>query len=110
MFKEYVKQDIGNTFINQTEFASEVNINGAIVSVVEDKDQLLYRIKKDYDGLIVGDILFYISLEEYAKIPRVSQTPTVNEAVSYNGRPCTITDVTAQDGVYEITLQKVGGY
>ena len=72
IFKEYVQQDIGNTFMNLTEFASEVNINGETVCVVEDKDQLLYRIKKDYGGLIVGDILFYITLEEYSKIPHVS--------------------------------------
>ena len=110
MFKEYVQQDIGNTFVNLTEFASEVNINGATVSVVEDKDQLLYRIKKNYDGLVVGDILFYISFEEYNKIPHVTEKPTADVAVTYNGKPCIITDVNAQDGLYEITLQKAGAF
>lgn len=112
MFKEYVQQDIDNTFENLTEFASTVNINGADVKVTEDKDQLLYRIKKDYEslGIIAGDILFYISVGEYAKIPYVSDIPTVNEAVTYNGRPCVITEVTPQDGMYEITLQRAGGY
>ena len=110
MFKEYIQQDIGKTFVDCTEFASTVLINGTPVSVVEDRDQLLFRIKKNYDGLVVGDILFYISAEEYAKIPRVSEIPSVNEAVVYNGRPCTITDVTVQDGMYEIILAKVGGY
>lgn len=112
MFKEYVQQDITNTFVNPTEFASMVNINGAFVNVVEDKDQLLYRIKKDYEGLgiVVGDILFYISLEEYKKIPHVSEVPTANDALSYNGRPCVVTDVHEQMGVYEITLQKAGAY
>ena len=110
MFKEYVQHDIGSTFVNLTEFASPVNINGASVNVVEDKDQLLYRIKKNYDGLVVGDILFYISLEEYAKIPHVSEIPTANDAVSYNGRPCVIVDVAPQEGMYEITLQKAGAY
>lgn len=110
MFKEYVQHDIGNTFVNQTEFASTVNINGVSVDVVEDKDQLLYRIKKNYDGLVVGDILFYISMGEYSKIPHVSSIPTANEAVTYNGRPCVITEANAQEGMYEITLQKVGAY
>lgn len=111
-FKEYAHQDIAGTFVNQDEFASKVNINGVTVSVVEDKDQLLYRIKKDYEalGLIIGDILFFISEEEWAKIPRVSPAPTVHEAITYNGRPCTVTDVTPQEGIYEITLQKAGGY
>lgn len=112
MFKEYVQHDINNAFVNLTEFASTVNINGVAVNVVEDKDQLLYRIKKDYEslGLIVGDILFYISLEEYQKIPHVSNLPTVNEAITYNGRPCLIMEVTPQEGIFEITLQKAGGY
>lgn len=109
-FKEYVQHDIDSTFINLTEFANEVLINGVRVNVVEDKDQLLYRIKKNYDGLTVGDILFYISKEEYAKIPHVSKIPSANEAINYNGKPCLIMDVTTQDGLYEITLQKTGGY
>lgn len=109
-FKEYVQHDIGNTFANSEEFAIEVVINGASVTVNEDKDQLLYRIKKNYDGLVVGDILFFISLEEWQKIPHVSKTPKAHEAVSYNGRPCTIIEVSPQDGLFEITLQKAGAY
>lgn len=110
MFKEYVQHDITSSFINLNEFASEVVINSVPVKVVEDKDQLLYRIKKNYDGLIVGDILFFISAEEYGKIPNVSKIPSVNEAINYNGRPCLITDVNSQEGLYEITLQRTGGY
>lgn len=110
IFKEYVQSDIKNTFINESEFAGKVEINGASVSVIEDKDQLLYRIKKDYNGLVVGDVLFYISKEEYAKIPRVSPTPAVYEAVRYNGKPYTIVEANHQDGMYEITLQKAGAY
>lgn len=110
MFKEYVQHDIDSTFENESEFADYVNINGVSVKVIEDKDQLLYRIKKNYDGLVVGDILFFISEREYSKIPHVSEIPRVNEAINYNGRPCTITDVNSQEGMYEITLQKAGGY
>lgn len=109
-FKEHIQHDIGNTFVNDSEFAMAVKINGVSVKVVEDKDQLLYRIKKNYDGLVVGDVLFFITLEEYKKIPHVSEIPSVNDAINYNGRPCLITDVTSQEGLYEITLQKAGGY
>lgn len=109
-FKEHIQRDISNTFVNDSEFAMTVKINGVSVKVIEDKDQLLYRIKKNYDGLIVGDVLFFIDIEEYGKIPNVSPNPSVNEAINYNGRPCLIMDVNSQDGMYEITLQKVGGY
>lgn len=109
-FKEYVQHDINKTFVNHNEFASNVNINGASVLVVEDKDQLLYRIKTNYNGLVVGDILFFISEEEYQKIPNVSPIPSANEAIRYNGKPCTIVEVTPQNGMYEITLLKAGAY
>ena len=109
-FKEYVLHDIDSTFVNLDEHAITVSINGESVKVVEDKDQLLYRIKKNYDGLVVGDILFFISLEEYKKIPLVSEIPSVHEAVNYNGSPCTIIEANDQDGGYEIILQKAGGY
>lgn len=110
IFKEYIQHDIDKAFVNLDEFATNVNINGVSVRVVEDKDQLLYRIKKNYDGLVVGDILFYISKEEYKRIPHLSDVPSANEALTYNKRPCLIVDVSNQDGMYEIILQKAGAY
>ena len=109
-FKEYIQHDINSTFVNLDEFASTVQINGVSVNVVEDEDQLQNRIKKNYDGLVVGDILFFISKEEYSKIPHVSLYPTANDAVNYNGRACLIIETNEQDGMYEIILQKAGGY
>ena len=109
MFKDYVADDIKNTFFDLGEFAEEVEINGAKVLVVEDSERLDYKIKKDYEGLIIGDVLFYISTEEYSKIPRVRSIPTTNQAINYNGKPCTIINANKESGVYEIILQSVGG-
>ena len=108
-FKEYVKQDNVNTFMNNEEFANGIIINGAEVCAVEDNDKLLYRIQQNYSGLVVGDILFYITAAEWAKIPRVSARPTVNIAIVYDGKPSTVTNVSEQDGIYEIILQHSGG-
>lgn len=109
-FKEYVANDIPNTFINDSEFAEIVSINNTDVYVVEDSDKLLYRIKKDFDGLVVGDVLFFISKEEYAKIPMLMNPPTANQAINYKGIASTIVNVAENMGVYEIIIQKVGGY
>lgn len=115
MFKDYVANDIESTFINLEEFAEEVEINGAIVSVVEDREKLEYRMRKtaEYDGFIVGDIigdvLFFISKEEYEKIPKVKSIPVANMAIKYKGKPCMVNDVNEESGVYEIVLQTVGG-
>lgn len=107
MFKEYVSKDI-DIFINLDEFSETVKINNVDVKVVEDYDKLEYRIKKNYDGLIIGDVLFYISELEYAKIPKVPKIPKTDVAVTYNGAPCLIMNVNKQMGVYEIILQRTG--
>ena len=109
-FKEYVANDIANTFVNDDEFAVDAKINGVVVKIVEDSDKLEYRIKENYEGLIIGDVLFYISEEEYAKIPRVTKTPNTNQSINYNGKPATIVDVGRYDGMYEIILQIAGGH
>lgn len=109
-FKEYVANDISNTFVNNDEFANEVSINGVAVNVVEDSDELEYRIKKDYDGLIIGDVLFFISESEYQKIPNVLSKPTANQTIRYDGKPSVITRVTEEAGMYAIIIQHSGGY
>ena len=109
-FKEYIKADIDITFINNDEFAETVNINGVEVSVVEDSDKLEQRIKSDYQGLIIGDVLFYISADDYDKIPRVPKTPTSGIALNYGREHTTVVQVSEQSGIYEIILRKVGGY
>lgn len=108
-FKEHIIEDINNTFVNANEFAEEKNINGVNVLVVEDSDELEHRIKANYNGLIIGDVLFFISFSEYKKIPRVNKTPTSNMAIRYDGIPSTVIQVNKMDGMWEIVLQMAGG-
>lgn len=109
-FKEHIANDIFKTFENLDEFAIEKNINGVSVRLVEDSDRLDYRIKKNYDGLIIGDVLFFISKAEYAKIPMVTEIPTSRQSINYGGKPATIITVGELEGMYEIILQHAGGY
>lgn len=109
-FKEYIENDIEVTFMNNEEFAEGKRINGVTVTVVEDSDELERRIKTDYQGLIIGDVLFFISADEYAKIPRVSTIPTAGMALNYEGKPSTVINVGKLSGVYEIILRTAGGY
>lgn len=113
MFKDYVAEDIKNTFFNIDEFAEETNINGILVNVAEDSERLQTILKEgvrdSYGDLVIGDVLFFISAEEYAKIPGLKEVPTANQALRYKGKPCTITKVNTLMGVYEIVLQTAGG-
>lgn len=109
MFKKYIAQDITKTFINENEFGELASVNGISVKIVQDDDRLSFRIKKDYDGLVVGDVLFYITEEEWRKLPRVSKTPRAGEAILFKGKPSTITSVLVETGVYEVVIQYNGG-
>lgn len=109
-FKEYVENDLKTTFINNNEFASYKDINGKSVLVVEDYDKLEERTKTDYEGLVLGDILFYISFEEYKKIPSVLERPAVSMALRYDGLASTVMQVGEVNGMYEIILRTAGGY
>jgi hypothetical protein len=108
-FKEHIANDISKTIINTDEFAIDKKINGVKVRIVEDSDELEYRIKKNYDGLIIGDVLFFISEKEYKKIPRVTTPPTSNQTINYDGRPALIINVGKSESLYEIIIQYTGG-
>lgn len=107
MFKEYIKQDIDRVFMNEKEFSEVVTINGVSVVVNIDNDSLTQKIFA-VDGVVLGDILFFISVDEFKKIPNVRKTPKVNDALMFNGRPGVITNIAENMGMYEIILQYGG--
>ena len=108
MLKEYIGKDL-EVFINSDEFAENVVVNGQTVKVMIDNDRLSQKIVKEYDGMVIGDILFFISKEEYEKIHHVSGKPKPNEAIVFDGKPCVIVSVTHNLGLMEFVLQYAGG-
>ena len=109
MFKEYVAKDIENIFVNEKEFSEIVTINGVSVVVNIDNDKLSQKAFTDFEGVIIGDILFYISAEEFKKIPLMKKTPKADDALMFNGKPSVIINVTETVGIYQIALQYSGG-
>ena len=55
-----------------------------------------------------GDALFFISADEWAKVPRVSHPPRTDEAILIDGRHATITVVQENAGLYDITISYAG--
>ena len=109
MFKEYIAKDINNVFKNEKEFSETVTINGVSVVVNIDNDRLSQKTFAEFDGVILGDILFFITAEEFKKIPYMKKEPTTNDALMFNGKPCEIINVSSNAGMYEIALQYAGG-
>ena len=107
-FREQMSRDIAKVFVNTSEHGEKVNINGVDADIVWDNETLNYRIQNDYQGLVLGDALFFISVEEWAKIPRVSNPPKTNEAILIAGCKATITLVSSNTGLYDITITYAG--
>lgn len=108
IFKDYLHSDIPDVFVDINEHGDLATINGAQVPVVWDGDELNYRIRTDYQGLLVGDALFYISAESWEQVPNVRHPPRADEAILIDGRHATITMVQENAGVYDITLTWAG--
>lgn len=109
MFKEYIAKDIENIFVNEKELSEVATINGVSVIVNIDNDKLSQKAFTDFDGVVIGDILFYISVKEFKKIPLMKKEPKADDALMFNGKPCIIINVTETVGMYQIALQYSGG-
>lgn len=108
MLKEYISKDIDRVFRNDEEFSETVTINGVSVLVNLDNDRLSQKNFTDFDGVVIGDILFFISTEEFKKIPYMKKKPVANDALMFNGKACIIINVSETMGMYEIALQYGG--
>lgn len=98
-FKKYINQDILYIF-SANEFEEEHIINMKKVKIIIDNEHLRELSKKEYDGIYIGDILFFVKSEEFGKLPKV------NQVLVFDGIPHTVFDAKNTAGVYEIILQK----
>jgi len=98
-FKECLVED-SKVFFNNNEFSEKHNINGRLLNIVVDNNQLMNRSKVEYEGVMVGDILYYVTSEDYGKAPKV------DEVQMYDNIPCKVFDVRIDSGMYEIILKR----
>ncbi|WP_326514789.1 hypothetical protein [Clostridium intestinale] len=98
-FKECLVED-SKVFFNNNEFSEKHNINGRLLNIVVDNNQLMNRSKIEYEGVMVGDILYYVTSEDYGKAPKV------DEVQMYDNIPCKVFDVRIDSGMYEIILKR----
>lgn len=106
-FKDQIAEDL-DTFVNLDEFAEEHVIDGRTLSIVVDKDQLKKRTQaeygSEYDGISIGEILYYVKAEEFGERPEEG-TPQI-----YDGRQMYVVASREDTGVYEIILGQNRGY
>ena len=102
-FKDYLQQDL-NIFFNPDEFGEVHKINGRDLTVIIDNERLMERTKKEFDGISIGELLYFVKASDYG------ERPTIGKAQKFDKRQMYVADVKDSDGIYEIILsQNLGG-
>lgn len=110
-FKDVLKEDVYNVFINLDEFGEEHIINGKMAIVVIDDDlsddtvniNLAGEATRGNSGLYNNQKILYISTED------LPGKPKVNSYMEIDGKRHIVTASSIQSGLYKITLEAVGG-
>jgi hypothetical protein len=97
-FKDQIAQDLA-TFFSANEFDETHTIEGRELSVVVDNDRLSQRTQREYEGIYVGDLLFYVSAADYGTRPRPG------EMLRFDKKPYIVFDVKEDCGMYEVILK-----
>jgi hypothetical protein len=102
-FKDIVQQDLDNIIFNTEEFAEVHTIDGKQLKVAVDNDALMERSKKEYDGISVGEILYFVKALDFGELPEEG-TPQ-----AFDGRMMYVFNAREDDGIYEIILRQNRG-
>jgi hypothetical protein len=101
-FKECIRSDVTDVFLNLDEFAVEHTINGKKMRALVDNNELIEREKKaksDMDGVNTKQTLIYVWAREFGGLPPVGYMITLD------GMRYIVTDAINEDGVYSITVE-----
>lgn len=103
-FKDLVKQDVKNVFINFEEFGERHNVDGSDVIVVVDDNELIEREKgragNSYiDGIYKKRLMFYIAAEDIDALPQVGRVMT------FDREDYIVTDAVSECGIFSISLE-----
>ena len=97
-FKEQLKEDL-SIFFNPDEFGEDHIIDGKVVNIIVDNETLKSRNKKEYDGIVQADILYFAKEEDLFK------EPIPDSVQMFDRVPYIIFDSKLDEGVYEVILQ-----
>lgn len=102
ILRDYLESDL-TTFLSLNEFAETHKIDGRDLLVTVDNDRLQHRSKKEYDGITVGEVLFFVKKADYGG------RPEVGAPIVFDGRQMTVFDSREDIGLYEIILSQNRG-
>ena len=101
-FKDILKQDIDNTFLNVYEFSDIHNVDGKDMPVQVDDNEIIEREKKEkshMDGIYVKQKLIYVKQKDFGALPAIGRQ------IMLDGKRYLVVDSTDEYGVYSITIE-----
>ena len=101
-FKELLRQDVKNVFLNPADFGEEHTVNGKRMQIIIDDNELTERekrMKSNMDGIYKKQTLIYVSALDYGPLPGIG-TP-----VKIDGATFIVTDSLNEGGVYSLHLE-----
>lgn len=95
--KDVFLEDL-KVFFDIDEFGEIHNIDGRNLNVIIDNDSLEERSRREYDGVYVGDLLYFVKEKDYGEIPKPDSLQR------FDGKIYTVFNVRKDTGIYEIIL------
>lgn len=101
-FKDIMRRDIDEVFLNPEEFADTHNVDGTPMTAMVDENENIEREKKmksNMDGIYARQILLYVKASEFGSLPAQGRL------LRLDGKAYTVVDAVDECGVYTITLE-----
>ncbi len=101
-FKEILKSDVHEVFMNVDEFSDMHMVNGKEMAVQIDSNEQIEREKRmsqHMDGIYVNQKLIYVAASDFGNLPAQGNTITID------GKRYTVADAISEDGIYSITIE-----
>lgn len=101
-FKDVLKDDVNNTFMNLDEFADTHIVDGKEIPVIIDENEIIEREKKmksNMDGVYVKQKLIYVKADDFGALPAIGR------AIMLDGKRYIVIDAIDEQGVYSITME-----
>lgn len=101
-FKDMVREDIKNIFLDTDVFGETHLVDGSEMTVIIDENELVEREKKVKtmaEGLHNKQLLIYVSGEDFGS------EPLIGRLLELDGDNYAVTDVSSEGGIYAISLE-----
>ncbi len=101
-FKDIVRRDVENVFLNKDEFAEEHTVDGATMTIIIDNNEQLEREKRSKaleEGVTQKQVLFYVSAAQFGRLPKIGRL------LELDGKKYKVTDAIREGAIYSISLE-----